>query len=114
MNKRPTYGQYIAKPGKNGYMRQWNPQHPVAFKDGLVLVHRMVWYDNNGEIPKGMHIHHINGNKTDNRIENLELHSNSEHNLVHHHEGAEVRNQYGVFKVKPMKDRASTKWASQR
>lgn len=29
------------------------------------------------------HIHHINGDPSDNRIENLELHSNSSHRILH-------------------------------
>ena len=33
--------------------------------------HRYVWTQAHGEIPKGMVIHHINGNTKDNRLENL-------------------------------------------
>lgn len=36
-------------------------------------VHRLVWEHVHGPIPKGMHIDHINGDKSDNRIENLRL-----------------------------------------
>ena len=35
--------------------------------------HRVIWYYFNGEIPEGMQIDHINGDKTDNRLENLRL-----------------------------------------
>ena len=35
------------------------------------MVHRYVWEQNFGKIPEGGVIHHINGNKFDNRIENL-------------------------------------------
>ncbi len=35
--------------------------------------HRVIWKQHYGPIPKGMHIHHINGKKYDNRIENLLL-----------------------------------------
>ena len=35
--------------------------------------HRLVWEEHNGKIPKGMEIDHINFNKHDNRIENLQL-----------------------------------------
>ncbi len=35
--------------------------------------HRYVWTQANGDIPDGMQIHHINGNKHDNRLENLAL-----------------------------------------
>ena len=39
--------------------------------------HRHVWRAVNGEIPKGMTIDHINEDKHDNRIENLQLLSNA-------------------------------------
>ena len=35
--------------------------------------HRYVWTLANGDIPEGMQIHHINGKKDDNRLENLVL-----------------------------------------
>ena len=35
--------------------------------------HRYVWTQAYGEIPKDKVIHHLNGDKLDNRIENLEL-----------------------------------------
>lgn len=42
-------------------------------------MHRVVWEFYNESIPKGYDIHHINHDKTDNRIENLEIYSKSEH-----------------------------------
>ena len=35
--------------------------------------HRWVWTMANGKIPDNMQIHHINGKKNDNRLENLAL-----------------------------------------
>jgi hypothetical protein len=43
------------------------------------LMHRYVWEKEKGEIPYNYDIHHLNGIKSDNRIENLECLSKSEH-----------------------------------
>ena len=48
------------------------------------LEHRYLWTQKHGEIPDGHHIHHIDGDKLNNDIENLECLSASEH-LVNHH-----------------------------
>jgi len=43
------------------------------------LMHRYVWEKEKGIIPKGFDIHHINRDKSDNRIDNLECLSKSDH-----------------------------------
>lgn len=40
--------------------------------DDRSYMHRYVWRKENGPIPKGHDIHHINEDRSDNRIENLE------------------------------------------
>lgn len=47
------------------------------------LMHRYVWRFHYGEIPPGHDVHHRNHNPTDNRIENLECLSKSEHSSRH-------------------------------
>ena len=46
-------------------------------------LHRLIYEEHYGEIPKNHFVHHKNENKLDNRIENLELISHAEHTRLH-------------------------------
>lgn len=46
-------------------------------------LHRLIYEDHYGPIPKGMQIHHIDGDTTNNSISNLQMVSISEHNKIH-------------------------------
>lgn len=48
-----------------------------------IFLHRVIWERHHGKIPKGYHVHHINADKSDNRIENLECLSPSDHGKLH-------------------------------
>jgi hypothetical protein len=52
-------------------------------KYGGITMHRYVWQKHNGDIPAGMHVHHIDGDKSNNRIENLEMLTASDHSKHH-------------------------------
>jgi len=53
-------------------------------EDGrLRFEHSIVWEQHNGKIPLGMQIHHIDHDKTNNSIENLQLVTPLEHKRLH-------------------------------
>lgn len=66
----------------NGYVQ-------ITINGKSRLAHHLEWEKHNGPIPKGMQIHHINGDKRDNRIANLQLVDPVEHGREH--SGAELR-----------------------
>lgn len=69
----------------SGYIEIYCPEHPFARHGGYIYEHRLVMEKKIGRfIPSNEHVHHINGVKDDNRIENLMLFSsNSEHRKYH-------------------------------
>ena len=70
-----------------GYVHLYEPDHIEAMKNGYVREHRMVMSEFLGrKLESYEHIHHINGIKDDNRIENLQLMQIGEH-TKHHHKG---------------------------
>jgi hypothetical protein len=66
------------KKTKKGYLRY------AKDKDGKIrMEHNIVWEKNYGKIPLGMQIHHIDLNKTNNNINNLQLVTPLEHKRYH-------------------------------
>lgn len=59
-----------------GYVR-------VLHAGRLWLEHRLVWERAHGKVPAGYQIHHSNGDRTDNRLENLRLVDSVEHKRIH-------------------------------
>ncbi len=84
--------RYCAKPktigkkylARNGYIMIQTP-------DGWKYEHRFVWEQHYGSIPKGFIIHHKNHDKTDNRVENLELLLKKKHDAIESRKQWELR-----------------------
>lgn len=59
---------------KHGYVREFAPDHPRANMGRYVKQHHLVMEQELGRyLLEGESVHHKNGNRQDNRIENLEL-----------------------------------------
>ena len=63
-----------------------NIRFRVEYKGKKYYPHKLVaevFLNNNKPIPKGYHVHHIDGNPTNNRVENLLILTHIEHKHIH-------------------------------
>lgn len=58
----------------HGYVQVWKPEHPNARMGGYIHEHRLVMSEHLGRpLERFENVHHKNGKRDDNRLENLEL-----------------------------------------
>jgi len=88
MIKRDKKGRFL----KRIYLKRYNgygiwygsqgyPLIVIGNKD--IMLHVYIWEKTNGLKPKGYHIHHIDGNKKNYKINNLILITHSDHRKLH-------------------------------
>lgn len=69
---------------KDGYIMFYKPDHPAANRTGRLPEHRLIMERRIGRyLKKGEFVHHVNGLKSDNRIENLFLCNSFQHLKLH-------------------------------
>ena len=64
--------------------KKWYMNDGYLYNPEYGMLHRYIYTKYNGLIPEGHIVHHKNGDKLDNVLENLIAMTKSEHNRLHH------------------------------
>lgn len=106
--KNPAWRGGISFNKITGYYTSIAPDHPFAWENGRVLTHRLIYEKYLSElageevyIPPELDIHHINGDKTDNRIENMTILFHGDHTTTHNEIDMSYRTCYDCKTTTP-------------
>lgn len=98
-----------------GYRYVTAPSHPNADRDGYVAEHRYVMEQHLGRmLERNEHVHHINGDKLDNRLENLVVLTKAAHHALHKNTLNEWRSTLTPEQAKAHASAAGKKGAERR
>lgn len=89
---------YKKRIASNGYIMIYVPNHPNSGINGFIAEHRLIMERYLGRyLESNEYVHHINGNRQDNSIENLQVMSNINHGEIHHKKWEKSRKFNNVY-----------------
>ena len=92
----------------NGYVKEYNPFHRNADSRGFVSQHRLVLERHLGRLlDRREVVHHIDNNKKNNAIENLQLFESQAEHLSHHHKYDQVKACYDPNTIEAVRQAAA-------
>jgi len=99
------------KKDQNGYWWVWAPDHPNCVKSGYIREHRLIWEQANGRLlRKDEDVHHIDGDRSNNRPENLVALAKQDHVSLHStsEQTCERKSAFQTKRYKDIEERKKT------